>query len=120
MTPEGKVKVWLRTAMKARYGHLPGFWHYAPKGGAFGQAGTWDDEWLIDHVFVVIESKSGDGSYDVTPLQRKRLENAALGGAVAAAMIGKDKNKLQMIWNEIDRRRELWHRALRESAPPNE
>lgn len=112
MTPEGKVKQWLRELMKQRYGHL-GFWHYCPPGSRFGQAGTMDDIWLIDHVFVAIETKSGEGSYEITPLQRKRLQTVHDAGGVAAQMIGKDGVRLLQIFEEIDRRRNAYHHGLR-------
>ena len=110
MTPEGKVKVWFMNQVERYY---KGFeiWSYAPPGGRFGQAGTGDRLLMIDHVGVMVEVKSGEGSYELTPLQKKRLREFAAAGGVAASLIGKDVGKVMAIFAEIDRRRMLWHRA---------
>jgi hypothetical protein len=102
MTPEGKVKIWLKNQFDRKYSRP---WSYSPPGGMFGQAGQADKFFLIDGVFVVIEVKREGGS--PTPLQIKRLRVAQASGAIAASMIGKDYQKLNMIFAEIDRRSAL-------------
>lgn len=109
MTPEGKVKQWLKDQVDRRYGHLT-IWWYSPPGGRFGQAGTGDRVALIDHVGLMIEVKT-DGQ-QLTPLQAKRLRDFAAAGGVAASLIGKDQAKVIAIFEEVDRRRALWKRAL--------
>lgn len=99
-TPESKIKDWLVNQFMSYYGK--DIWKYAPPGGMFGQAGQADRFFLIHGVFVVIEVKA-EGK-EISPLQRKRLVDAAKGGAVAASMIGKDYVKLKKIFDEIDMR----------------
>jgi len=111
MTPEGKVKEWFMTQVERRYGFLP-YWKYAPPGGRFGQAGIGDRMLLIEGVAVMVEIKSGEGSYDLTPLQKKRLREFAMAGGVAASLIGKDMEKVNAIFAEIDRRREIVRSSL--------
>jgi hypothetical protein len=110
MTPEGKVKQWFKDRFDQRYGHLTTWW-YAPPGGAYGQAGTGDRVALIDHVALMVEIKA-DGQ-KLTPLQSKRLRDFDAAGGVAASLIGKDLPQVVAIFAEIDRRRALWHAALR-------
>lgn len=102
-TPEGKVKTWLRSKMKEYY---PEAVHYCPPGGFFGTTGFPDDVWVIAAgpftVFVCIESKAEGRA--PTPLQMKRLLDLKRNGAVSAAMIGRDVDKLMKIKSEIDRR----------------
>lgn len=111
MTPEGKVKQWFMDQVERYY---KGFdvWKYAPPGGQFGQAGIGDRLLVIEGVPVMIEIKSGEGSYGLTPLQKKRLREFAEAGGVGASLIGKDVTKCMAIFAEIDRRRMLWHRAM--------
>ena len=118
MTPEGKVKQWFKNLVDKRYGHLT-TWRYSPPGGRFGQAGTGDWVALIDHVGVMVEIKSGEGSYGLTPLQAKRLRDFQTAGGVAAALIGKDIDRVNAIFAEIDRRRAIWAKTLTNSEDMN-
>jgi hypothetical protein len=109
MTPEGKVKVWMKATIKKRYDHVA-VWRYAPPGGAFGQAGTMDELCLIScgidgapGVFVGIEVKA-EGQ-KLTPLQESRLRSVHRAGGVAASLIGRDEAKMAAIITEIERRR---------------
>ena len=125
-TPEGKVKQWLAYRMAKRFGHLA-MWEYAPPGGPFGQNGTADRLYLIESgnetvehlyeehgrptgVLVLIEAKAvyANGvANQPTSLQLKRLREIDKAGGVAATLIGKDLAKLDRIFQEIDRRRDL-------------
>lgn len=89
-------------------------WKYAPPGGRFGQAGTGDRLLVIGGVPVMIEIKSGEGNYDLTPIQKKRLRDFSDAGGVAASLIGKDKTKCLAIFTEIDKRRMMWHKVMME------
>lgn len=92
MTPEAKVKVWA----KAQYDVLfPDHWRVSPRGGPFGKAGCPDDIICWRGIFIAIEVKADDGH--ATDLQMRALKDIGLAGGVAAILIGKDMNKLQMI-----------------------
>lgn len=105
-TPEGKVKTWLRTKMKAWY---PDAWHYCPPGGPFGKIGVHDDEWLIkagDHcVYVAIEVKADKGV--LSEPQKKNLFHIKSQGGVAALLVGKDETMLLRIKGVIDKKIEI-------------
>jgi len=108
MTPEGKIKQWLRKQMKERF---PDALHYAPPGGRFGKAGMPDDMWFIPSgnpdicVVVAIESKVEGNT--PTQLQMKHLKHLKLCGCISAVMTDKDKVKLEKIYNEVLRRIQL-------------
>lgn len=115
-TPENKVKMWMKARFEKRYGHIP-YWRYAPPGGYFGANGTMDELVLLSSddgtgayrdapgVFVGIECKA-EGQTP-TPLQLKRLRDLDKAGGVAASLIGRDEEKINRIFAEIDKRREL-------------
>ena len=105
MTPEGKIKIWLRKKMKD---YFPDALHYAPPGGRFGKAGMPDDMWFIPTgnpdicVTVGIESKVEGNT--PTLLQMKHLKHLKQCGCISAVMTGKDVIKLERIRNEVLRR----------------
>lgn len=113
MTPEGKVKQWFKDRVDERYGHLP-IWWYAPKGGAYGQAGVGDRVMMVESVAAMIEIKADGNS--PTSLQLKKLREFRDAGGVAASLIGKDIAKVRAIFAEIDRRRELWRSLLQSTT----
>lgn len=125
MTPEGKVKIWMMNQIDKRYGHLA-VWKYAPPGGYFGQNGTADRLLLIPSdksedegffaefgrpagVFAAIELKA-EGN-DLSPLQKRKLEEVHRAGGVAAVLIGKDFAKMSQIFDQIELRRETNRRG---------
>ena len=105
MTPEGKIKQWLRKQMKE---YFPDALHYAPPGGRFGKAGMPDDLWFIPSgnpdicITVAIESKVEGNT--PTLLQMKHLKHLKQCGCISAVMTDKDKLKLERIRNEVLRR----------------
>lgn len=106
----------MKAQFDRRYGHLS-YWRYAPPGGYFGANGTMDELVLVPSddgtgayldapgVFVGIECKADGGA--PTPLQLKRLRDVDKAGGVAASLIGRDIDKINRIFAEIDKRREL-------------
>lgn len=101
-TPEGKVKSWLRKAMKERY---PESWHYAAPAGPYGQVGVADDLWVIKagnyNVFAAIESKA-DHTRKPTVPQLEYLRKIKKLNGICAIMYGRDKDKLNLIFKNID------------------
>lgn len=90
MTPEGKVKRWIRDQLEQL---LPGCVLYKPLGGPFGKAGEPDIQVTYGGCKGVIEAKVEDA--EPTPLQWKRLRDYANAGALAMVIRGKDLNRLQ-------------------------
>lgn len=90
MTPEGKVKRWIRDQLEQL---LPGCVLYKPLGGPFGKAGEPDIQVTYGGCKGVIEAKVEDA--EPTPLQWKRLRDYAKAGALAMVIRGKDLNRLQ-------------------------
>lgn len=91
MTPEGKVKVWAVSLLKAE---LPGAVIYKPPGGPFGRAGEPDMHVTYGGCKMVIEAKADDGG--PTKLQSKRLSEYRSAGALAMLLVGKDFGKLML------------------------
>lgn len=79
---------------------MPGSWHYAPPGGAFGRSGVPDDVWLWRGVFFAIESKA-DRKNGLSDLQRYELNRIKAAGGISAAMYGYELGKLQRIRDTI-------------------
>lgn len=102
MTPEGKVKKWMKDILKAE---LPDVYLYNPPGGMFGKAGTPDTFGLWQGVFFSIEAKAEAGM-SPTDLQMKTLRHIARQGGVAASLCGKDHAKLNLIISTIKKKAE--------------
>lgn len=98
MTPEAKVKQWLKKRMRENYPTCASYW---PPGGAFGKAGMPDSIWCVKGIYVAIEVKSPVGK--ATKLQIKRLKEIKEAGGVAAVIHGCDEGKLQCIFYAIDK-----------------
>ena len=103
-TPEGKVKRKIRQWVKD---HMPGSWHYAPRGGPFGKSGVPDDLWLWRGVFFAIEAKSGEDR-DVTSLQKDQLRKIRSAGGISAILRGYEEHKLETIKQMILERTPMW------------
>ena len=104
-TPEGKVKTFIDTRMKTWF---PAAFKYSPPGlGRFGKNGMPDRLWFIRAtstvcIPVAIEAKAlGEKP---TLLQTRTLERLRDLGVLAAVVIGKDEQRMEMIYNEILRR----------------
>ena len=97
MTPEGKVKKFIRQHLSK---FLPGCWIYCPPGGAFGRAGVPDFLILYKGVMIAIEAKADSGR--ATKLQIKRLLELRDNGCVAAIVKGEDLDKLIAIKNKVE------------------
>lgn len=102
MTPEGKVKKWMKDTLKAE---LPDVYLYHPPGGRFGRNGTPDTFGLWHGVFFSIEAKAEAGM-EPTALQMKNLRHISRQGGVAATLCGKDHAKLQLIISTIKKKAE--------------
>lgn len=96
-TPEGKVKRKIRQWVRD---NMPGAWHYAPPGGAFGRAGVPDDVWLWRGKFFAIEAKA-DTSRPPTDLQWHELKKIKAAGGISCVMYGFETNKLEIIRRTI-------------------
>lgn len=92
MTPEGKVKKFIRQHIKVMF---PGAWVYCPPGGAFGRAGIPDFLILYKGVLIAIEAKAEDGK--PTKLQMKRLNELKEMGAIAAIVKGENLERMDQI-----------------------
>lgn len=92
MTPEGKVKKFIRQHLKAMF---PGSWVYCPPGGAFGRAGVPDFLILYKGVMIAIEAKADDGR--PTKLQLKRLNELKEMGCIAAIVKGENLERMDQI-----------------------
>ena len=107
MTPEGKVKKFIRQNMIAMF---PGIWMYCPPGGAFGKAGVPDFLFLYKGVMIAIEAKAEDGK--PTKLQMKRLNELKEMGCIAAIVKGENQNRLDQIRKAV--KEELVKRGVEE------
>lgn len=103
MTPEGKVKFWLKRQLKRRY---PKCKIVSPRGGPFGRAGTADLICCIYGFYVEIEVKTENN--DLSPLQRASLFETVNAGGVAAKISGRDELRLAAICDEVDKRYGLY------------
>jgi len=107
MTPEGKVKVWLKKKLLADF---PGIWIYKAPGGPFGQAGVSDFVCFWQGVLICIEAKA-DRTCKPTKLQLKFLNAIANNGGVAAVMKGKDETRYKMIYDAAMAQRHIIYRG---------
>ena len=96
VTPEGKVKMFVRKFMKE---HFPDHFYYSPMGGAFGKAGMPDHIYLWKGILVGIEIKADKGR--LSSLQEETLKQMSAQGALCAVVYGKDINKMNLIKNAI-------------------
>ena len=92
MTPEGKVKKFIRQYMTQ---HFKDHWMYCPPGGAFGKAGAPDFLFLYKGILIAIEAKAGDNT--PTKLQLKRLNELKQQGAIAAVVRGENLERMDQI-----------------------
>ena len=99
MTPEAKVKKFIKETLKKWY---PDIWLYNPPGGAFGKSGMPDHLFYYKTVLIAIEAKADKGK--PTALQIKQLKILAAQGAIVAIVYGNDLEKLTKIKAMIDRR----------------
>jgi len=99
MTPEGKVKRWLKRELRKRY---PSMWIYAAPGGRFGSVGTPDYLYCIEGLFVAIEVKTLRGK--VTPMQRHVLSDIHTAGGIRAVIFGEDEERLDAIMSAINKK----------------
>ena len=103
VTPEGKVKMFVRKFMQK---HYPGHFYYSPMGGAFGKAGMPDHLYLWNGILVGIEIKADGGR--LSQLQEQTLKQMSAQGALCAVVYGRDEAKMQRIkaaiLNEHDKR----------------
>lgn len=99
MTPEGKVKQFVTKRLKEAF---PNAFKYCPIGGRWSKSGLPDFIYLIQSVFVGIETKA-EGNR-ATPLQLNILHKLADQGAVVAIVTGKDESKMSKLIIEIKRR----------------
>lgn len=96
-TPESKVK---RKARQWVKDNMPGAWHYAAPGGAFGKSGIPDDFWLWRGIFIAVESKA-DETCQLTKLQMARILEIKRAGGMVAALLGFQVHKLEAIRSRI-------------------
>ena len=97
VTPEGKVKMFVRKFMQA---HFPNAWQYCPMGGPFGKSGVPDFLYLIEGILIGIEAKADKGR--LSELQAQTLKQMAAQGALCAVVYGKDEAKMMRIKAAID------------------
>jgi len=99
MTPEGRIKVWVKAWLDT---HMPGHWRYSPRGGPFGVAGTPDLLICWRGIFISIEVKTDNG--EVSALQLMQLKRIAAAGGIAAVVRGRDEIKMFKILDEALRK----------------
>lgn len=92
VTPEGKVKMFVRKYMRE---HFPNHFYYSPMGGAFGKAGMPDHLYLWNGILIGIEIKADKGR--LSELQSQTLKQMAEQGALCAVVYGKDIDKMNRI-----------------------
>lgn len=107
MTPEGKVKQFIKDRMRKWY---PDAFTYSPPGGRFGKAGMPDHMWILKatdstSVVVCIEAKA-EGN-EATQLQLHTLVKLKEQGCLCAIVTGKDEEYMMRVKDEIDRRLQL-------------
>jgi hypothetical protein len=73
-TPEGKIKRWLDTMLKAE-----GVWYFSPQAGPYGSAGIPDRIAIVCGQFIGIECKA-DASKKPTALQDRCMEDIMSAG----------------------------------------
>lgn len=108
-TPEGKVKTWFSKKLKDKYGD--DCWKYMPPGRAFGKRGTPDYVLCIKGIFVGVEAKA-DGNSTVSDAQRTQLRKIREAGGIAAILRGKDEERVNAIFREIDKRADRLRRNI--------
>lgn len=100
MTPEKKVKIWLKREILKQY---PEAFIYMAPGGVFGVKGIPDMLCCIKGLFVAIEVKA-DESCSLTKMQIYQIRMLDESGAIVAAVKGKDSKKVEAIFDAIRRR----------------
>lgn len=98
-TPEFKVKQFVKKRMKEAFPHA---FQYCPIGGRWGKSGLPDFIYLIQGIFVGIETKAEGNT--ATVLQLNILNKLSEQGAVVAIVTGKDESKINKIIEVINRR----------------
>ena len=96
VTPEGKVKMYVRKFMRT---HFPGHFYYSPPGGAFGKSGMPDHLYLWRGILIAIEVKADKGV--LSQLQKEVLDKMRKQGALCAVVYGKDDEKMMLIKSAI-------------------
>ena len=107
-TPEGKVKQFVNDFMRK---YFPNAEKYSPPGmGRFGKNGMPDKLWWIratDDICISVAIETKAPGKKATPLQISRLKSLRANGVICAVVIGKDKDKMERIKDEILRRIQL-------------
>ena len=99
MTPEGKVKAWIRGRIKDRY---PESYVYSTFVGQYGKKGLPDLIMCINGFFVSIEVKTETGS--VTKIQEAEGAKIVKSGGFWVTIYGKNEVAIQSLFSAIDSR----------------
>lgn len=99
VTPEGKVKNFIRKYMQQ---HFPGHWYYSPMGGAFGKGGVPDHLYLWEGILIAIEAKADKGV--LSELQKGQLAALNKQKAICAVVRGRDVAKMDLIKQAVLKR----------------
>lgn len=99
MTPEGKVKQFIKKFMLL---HYPDAWQYCPMGGPYGKGGVPDFLYLHKGLLIAIEAKADRGV--VSESQKQQMKLITENGGICAVVRGKDIEKMNAIKAAIDAR----------------
>jgi hypothetical protein len=94
-TPEGKVKEACKKFLKAR-----GAWYFMPVSNGMGQVGIPDIICCYRGKFVAIETKAPGKKGNVTPNQKRAIED--IQGARGFAWVVDDPGDLDALFTAID------------------
>jgi len=104
MTPEGKVKAFIKKRMKTWF---PDAFMYSPPGTAYGKAGMPDLLWFIranDKTCVVVAIEAKAVGNTATPIQLHTLVKLKEQGVISAIVTGQDEEYLNRVHAEIQNR----------------
>jgi Holliday junction resolvase len=98
-SPEMKVHIWLKREILKKY---PKAYIYKPRSGTYGKRGVPDFLCCINDLFISIEVKA-DKTKHVTKSQIAELLKIIYAGGLSFTINGKDKLKLDKIFNKVDK-----------------